>query len=156
MRDARQQAVTEEKYFRKEMKDSTSMQSHLKEMKELTDKLASIGTAIAEEDQVVTLLGSLPSSYSTIITALVARVDNVSLDFVQQALIHEEQKQKDASKPLLLEQEIDLEDHLYVGIAKRLVTFSDFVRKGGLLTNLTRPLQPNSTYTKMRASMHFL
>ena len=87
------------KYFCKEMKDSTSMQSHLKEMKELTDKLASIGAAIAEEDQVVTLLGSLPSSYSTIVTALEARVDNVSLDFVQQALIHEEQKQKDASKP---------------------------------------------------------
>ena len=75
------------------------MQSHLKEMKELTDKLASIGAAIAEEDQVVTLLGSLTSSYSTIVTALEARVDNVSLDFVQQALIHEEQKQKDASKP---------------------------------------------------------
>ena len=27
------------------------------------------------------------------------RVDDVSLNFVQQALVHEEQKQKDASKP---------------------------------------------------------
>lgn len=61
--------------------------------------MASIGAAISEEDQVVTLLGSLPSSYSTIVTALEARVDNVSLDFVQQALVHEEQKQKDALKP---------------------------------------------------------
>lgn len=43
-------------YFRKEMKEGTPMESHLKEMKEITDKLASIGAAISE-DQVVTLLG---------------------------------------------------------------------------------------------------
>ena len=75
------------------------MEAHLKEMKELTDKLASIGAAISEEDQVVTLLGSLPPTYSTIVTALEARVDDVSLDFIQQALAREEQKQKDALKP---------------------------------------------------------
>ncbi len=69
-----------------------------KEIKELTGKLVSIGAAISEEDQVVTLLGSLPSSYSTIVTALEARVDDISLDLVQQALVHEEQKQKDVLK----------------------------------------------------------
>ena len=40
----------------------------------------------------VTLLESLPQSYSTLMTALEARVDDVRLNFVQQALIHEEQK----------------------------------------------------------------
>ena len=74
------------------------MEVHLKEMKELTDKLASIGAAISEEDQVVTLLGSLPPSYSTIVTALEARADDITLNFVQQALIHEEQKHKDIVK----------------------------------------------------------
>ena len=64
-------------YFRKEMKEATSMQAHLKEMKELTDKLASIGAPISEEDQVVTLLGSLPPSYSTLVTALEAQADEV-------------------------------------------------------------------------------
>lgn len=64
------------------------METYLKEMKEIHDKLASIGAAISEEDKVVTLLGSLPASYSTIVTALKARVDDVSLDFVQQALVH--------------------------------------------------------------------
>ena len=34
-----------------------------KHMKELTDRLAVIGAPISEDDQVVTLLGSLPSSY---------------------------------------------------------------------------------------------
>jgi hypothetical protein len=80
-------------YFRSEMKEGSPMETHLKNMKEITDKLAAIGSPISEEDQVVTLLGSLPSKYSTLVTALEARVDLVSLKFVQQALIHEEQKQ---------------------------------------------------------------
>ena len=49
-------------------------------MKDITDKLASIGASISEEDQVMTLLGSLPPSYSTLVTALKARVDDI--DFV--------------------------------------------------------------------------
>ena len=67
------------------------MEAQKKEMKELTDKLSSVG---AEEDQVVTLLGSLPPSYSTLVTALEAQVDNIRLDFVQQSLIQEEMKRK--------------------------------------------------------------
>ncbi len=80
------------RYFRKEMKESTSMETHLKEMKEITDKLASIGAPIAQEDQVVTLLGSLTQSYSTVVTAMEARSD-LTLNYVQQALTHEEQNQ---------------------------------------------------------------
>ena len=79
-------------YFRTEMKEGTSAEKHLKYMKELTDRLAAIGAPIDEEDQVVTLLGSLPKSYSTLVTALEARSDDISLNYVQQALVHEEQK----------------------------------------------------------------
>ena len=62
-------------------------------MKEIIDKLSSIGAAISEEDQVVTLLGSLPQSYSTLVTALEARADdNLRLAHVQQVLIHKELK----------------------------------------------------------------
>ena len=46
------------KYFRTEMKEGTSMEQHLKHMKDIVDKLAAIGAPISEEDQVVTLLGS--------------------------------------------------------------------------------------------------
>ncbi len=81
------------KYFRTEMKEGTSMEQHLKYMKDIADKLAAIGAPISEEDQVVTLLGSLPGSYATLVTALEARVDDVKMDFVQQALLHEESKQ---------------------------------------------------------------
>lgn len=65
-------------------------------MKELTDQLGAIGAVIEEEDQIVTLLGSLPSSYAAIVTALETKMDNLTLQFVQQALINEEQKRVQA------------------------------------------------------------
>ena len=80
------------KYFRTEMMEGTSLEAHLKHMKEITDQLAAIGSPISEEDQIVTLLGSLPPSNSTLATALKARTDDLKFDFVQQALVHEEQK----------------------------------------------------------------
>jgi len=40
----------------------------------------------------VTLLGSLPSSYSTLVTALEARFKDLTLNYVQQALMSEEQR----------------------------------------------------------------
>ena len=55
--------------------------------------MASIGAPISEENQVVTLLGSLPQSYSTLMTALEAHTDDdLKLAHVQQALIHDEMK----------------------------------------------------------------
>ena len=61
------------------------------------ERLGAINAPIAEEDQVVTLLGSLPSSYSALVTALDAR-DTISVSYVQQSLIREEQKLKGDSK----------------------------------------------------------
>lgn len=66
-------------------------------MKELTDQLSAIEAVIEEEDQVVTLLGSLTPSYATIVTALEKKIDNLTLKFVQQALINEEQKRVNAN-----------------------------------------------------------
>ena len=74
------------------MKEGESLTEHLKRMKELTDQLGAIGAVTEEEDQIVTLLGSLPSSYATIVTALETKMNDLTLQFVQQALINEEQK----------------------------------------------------------------
>ena len=82
----------------------------------VNDKLASIGAPILEEDQVVTLLGSLPPSYSTLVTALEARVEDVRLDFVQQALIHEEQKRKGEANDT---SSVNQRDSALVGAYKR-------------------------------------
>ena len=83
-----------------EMKVGTTIENHLKEMKELSDQLAAIGAPVTEEDQVVTLLGSLPPSFSTLVTALEARVDEgLSLKYMQQALVNEEQKMRERGHP---------------------------------------------------------
>ncbi|XP_067945000.1 uncharacterized protein [Watersipora subatra] len=79
-------------YFSTVMKEGTPLEQHLKNMKGLSDKLAAIDAPISEEDQVVTLLGSLPNSYAHLATALEARVNNLSLEFAQQSLINEELK----------------------------------------------------------------
>ena len=76
-------SMLKKQYFRTEMKEGTSIEAHMKYLKELTDKLAAIGSSISEEDKVVTLLGSLPKSYSALVTALEAR-ERVSLSYVQQ------------------------------------------------------------------------
>jgi len=47
-----------------------------------------------EEDQVVTLLGSLPTSFATVLTALEAKGEDMTMDYVQESLIHHEQKLK--------------------------------------------------------------
>ena len=47
----RDKLFLKKQYFRKETKEGTSMEAHLKEMKELTDKLSSVGASISEEDQ---------------------------------------------------------------------------------------------------------
>ena len=73
------------------MKECTSVEAYIKNTKELTDRLAAIKALKAEEDEVITLLGCLPPSHSTLVTALEAR-DTISLRYIQQSLIREEQR----------------------------------------------------------------
>lgn len=74
------------------MKDGQLVQDHLRHMKKISDELAALESVVAEEEQVVALLISLPPSYTTLVTALEAKGDDLNLKFVQQALINEEQK----------------------------------------------------------------
>uniref|UniRef100_A0A1I8GBN5 RNB domain-containing protein n=1 Tax=Macrostomum lignano TaxID=282301 RepID=A0A1I8GBN5_9PLAT len=77
------------------MTDGTPVQEHIRCLKELTDKLASINAAVSDEDQVVILLSSLPDSYSHLVTALETRKEEeLTLLTVQQALLNEEMKRK--------------------------------------------------------------
>ena len=88
-------------YFCSVMEDGASVESHLRYMKGITDQLAAMGSAIAEEDQVVALLGSLPPSpsYATLVTSIESRGDeNLKLDDVQESIRHEEQKLKQAAQ----------------------------------------------------------
>ena len=66
-------------YFRTVMDENESIESHLKHMKEITNKLAAIKAPVCEEDQVATLLGSLPDSYDTLVTAPKAHVETIDI-----------------------------------------------------------------------------
>ena len=76
------------------MQEGARVSDHLKQMKGLTYRLAELGAPISDEYKVVMLLGSLPLSYDNLVMALEARVDTLTLDFVHQALITEEQKKR--------------------------------------------------------------
>ena len=85
-------------FFTTKMKEDQSVQAHLKAMKEITDKLGAVGAAVADEEKVVALLISLSPSYETLVTALEAQGDDLTLVFVEQAIINEDQKRKAAHK----------------------------------------------------------
>ena len=86
------------KYFRTVVSENALIESHLRDMKEITNKLAAIKAPVSEEDQVVTLLGSLPESYDTLVTALEAHGDRLTLAYVTNALLNEEQKRSEEQR----------------------------------------------------------
>ena len=89
-------------YFRMEMQEGSSMEGHLKHMKELSNKLSAINAAISDEDQVVTLLGSLPESYASLVTALETRAGELTLEYVHQALNTEDQRRREQKSPAMV------------------------------------------------------
>ncbi|XP_046856238.1 uncharacterized protein LOC124449354 [Xenia sp. Carnegie-2017] len=84
--------LLKQKFFSMKMEDSDSLVEHLRHMKEITDQLAAIKASIPEDEHIVALLLSLPRSYNTLIAALTAKGDELSLDQVHQALLSEEEK----------------------------------------------------------------
>ena len=65
------------------MKEGQLVQNHMKNMKEIVNKLAAFGSEVPEEEQVVALFISLPSSYTSLVTTLEAKGDELSLPFLQ-------------------------------------------------------------------------
>lgn len=80
--------LLKKQYFQMGMKEGSFVAAHMKEMKEMTDKLAALGSTVSKEDHVATLLGSLPQSYQMLVTTLETRGE-LTLNFVQQSLVHE-------------------------------------------------------------------
>ena len=83
------------KYFSATMGIDGSMTEHINKMKALASQLEALGASITEDDQVATLLCSLPESYSNLITALESRADDLTLEFVVARLLHEDYKRKE-------------------------------------------------------------
>jgi hypothetical protein len=76
------------------MKESDSLDEHLRRMKVITDQLSAIKAPIPEDEHIVALLLSLPRSYNTLVNALTAKGDELNLSQLHQALLNEEEKRK--------------------------------------------------------------
>ena len=82
------------KLYSLKLKDTNSVQNHIKEMSEIFEELAVIGDPISEEDRVVHLLASLPDSYDMLVTALEVNEDVPKWVTVTERLLYEETKIK--------------------------------------------------------------
>jgi hypothetical protein len=80
------------------MKKGESICDHLRQLDELVDQLTALQENISEFNKVAVLLQSVQESYPTLVTALIARGDEeLTLIFVKQALLDEEQRQNRSS-----------------------------------------------------------
>ena len=77
-------------YFRKEMSEGMSAKKYMREMKDTVDRLIAMNSPISKEDQVMTLLASLPNSYGPLVITLGAQVTNLSWALVHGAILDEE------------------------------------------------------------------
>eukprot|EP00794_Sanderia_malayensis_P004207 gene4207-4768_t len=83
------------KLYSLRLKESQSVQQHIKEMTEVFEELSIVGDPIEEEDRVVHLLASLPPSFNVLVTALEASEDVPKMEMVTERLLREEMKQKE-------------------------------------------------------------
>lgn len=76
------------------LKEGGSVKEHLRAMKEVYDRLAMLDDKVSEKDQVITLLASLPPSYSALRSVLLARGPGITWTEMHQALSMEEQQRE--------------------------------------------------------------
>ena len=75
------------------MKKATRISEHLRKIDKLSDQLEAIGEHVSEVYKVAVLLRCVQEMYPTLVTALLARGDDeLTLVFVKQALLDEEQR----------------------------------------------------------------
>ena len=75
------------------MKKGARIADHLRKLDELADQLVAIGEAVKEIHKVAVLLRSVQETYSTLVTALLARGDEeLTMVFAKQALLDERRK----------------------------------------------------------------
>ena len=82
------------------MSENDTMMEQINKMRSLAEQMASVGEQVSEEDQVATLLCSLPDSYNNLIVALESRADQLTLEFNIARLLHEERKRPEVSSDL--------------------------------------------------------
>ena len=79
-----------EKYVTTKLSDGGDVEKHLQEMKEMVDQLGSMGYEQSQEEQIMTLLASLPRSYRPLVIALGAQISSVTVAQVENSILDED------------------------------------------------------------------
>ena len=79
------------------MADGTPLEK-LREMREMTSRLATIGAAVTTEDQVITLLGSLPPRYDPLVMTLGVKMHGLTLADIESCLRDEDMRKGRAGR----------------------------------------------------------
>ena len=79
---------------------TSNLQSHIKEVVELFNKLETVGDSIKDKDiyRVIILLSSLPTSFDVLVTALQAHVDISRWEDVVEKLFSENAKRNEKTE----------------------------------------------------------
>ena len=84
------------KFFTCKMDEGDDLLDHVNKVKALADQLACLEVPVREEDIVMTLLESLPTSYEFLITALETMpTKELTMEYVTARLMHEMSKRKE-------------------------------------------------------------
>ncbi|KAE8209253.1 hypothetical protein CF319_g9513 [Tilletia indica] len=71
------------------------IEDHISGLCVIADKRAAVGDAVAESDLVLTLLGSLPAAYDTLVTAIDQQREGIpDLEWVRVKILEEQSRQK--------------------------------------------------------------
>src|SRR4029078_5287093 len=82
------------------MSEGDALSTHINSIKTLSEQLAAVGAQVSEEDLVMTLLMSLPSSYEHFITALESVSESeLTYDYVVAKLMNYDLRKKESGAP---------------------------------------------------------
>lgn len=81
-------------FFKLQMGESSKMLAHISKVEMLARQLQAAMYLISREDVIMTLLSSLPDSYSTLVTALETKDRDLDRDDLKRKLMHEEAKRQ--------------------------------------------------------------
>ena len=76
-----------QRFFTMKMPEGSNAEKHMREMKDISDRLTALGSPLCEDYEIMVLLLSLPTSYSSLVTSLGVNTDKLKLEEVHSAIL---------------------------------------------------------------------
>ena len=87
------------KLYELRLSNSCTMESHINELKTISEHLEALNDAVLEKDLVMILISSLPEDYNNLITALeTLKEEQLTWTYVRDRLLSEYQRKKDGNQ----------------------------------------------------------